>query len=339
MVKFLRWVKTVVDVRYAHEFGHITNYEDIYFIANQIREDLLDELDNPALQPLIQKLIVEFLLMEARDSHKLKNQIEKLTTAATEYIRSHIAKALTVRPIKFEHLDFIVEAIQDVGEKNIILMTLNHDTLIEVQLNAHNICFVDGFTKTHARKIRTWQPSSFVNAGQSVRLLKLHGGCNWYRFRPEKAAPWFEDYIGIPTSKAAIKDEQERRHCNLDPSPMFLIGTFNKLISYTDPVYLEIYHQAFLALRDADVLIVIGYGFGDKGINKLVLDWIYRFQNRQLVVVDKHANTLWQYARGAISQKRLELLETKRLILLQRDLNKHKLQWKEVINALDATPA
>jgi len=341
VVPFLRWLKTVADTRYAREIGRTTNYEDIYFLASQIRDDLLGDFDNPAVKPLIEKVIVEFLLGHVNRSPKLDNLLEKLATDATDSIRRHVASSLAIAPKQLNHLDFVAEAIRDVGEGKIVLMTLNHDTLIESYLTAGNIRFIDGFSNAaNSVKVRVWQPSSFADADESVHLLKLHGGIDWYRFRPDGAEPWSEDYVGIPTPEfsSGQKDDQQRRHRELDQLPIFLIGTFNKLISYSDPVYLELYHQGFRTLGQVDALVVIGCGFGDKGINKLVTEWIYRSPNRRLVVVDKYADTLWQSARGAISGKWHHLVKAKRLVPIQRDLKENNLRWQEIADVLRTPP-
>jgi hypothetical protein len=361
VVAFLRWLRTVADARYCRGIKRTTNYEDIYFLSSQIHDDLRNEFDNPAVRPLIGKAIVEFLfeqsdwlpdlkillerLLEER-SHPgrgclpdLKNPLERLAGDATNHILRQVKALLEVLPKRLDHLDFVAEAIQDVGVANTTLMTLNHDVLLETSLSARNISFADGFSKGANRvKVREWELSLFSHLDGSVPLLKLHGGINWYRFRPDGTEPWTEDYVGIPTCEfsSCQEDEKGRRHCTLDDLRVFLIGTFNKLSSYTDPVYLEIYHQAFRALGQTDWLLVVGYGFGDKGINKLVTEWIYRSPNRRLVVVDKYADSLWQRARGSISRKWHELIAAKKLGLLPCDLQKHKLTWREIASAFNS---
>jgi hypothetical protein len=247
---------------------------------------------------------------------------------------------LKMPPKPQDHLDFVAEAIQAVGVAEKTLMTVNHDVLLETCLSARNISFTDGFShKANRVGVREWDPALFCAPNTLSPLLKLHGGVDWHRFRPDGADPWVEDYVGIPTCEfsSSQKDEKGRRHSKLDDDlPMFLIGTFNKLSSYTDPVYLELYHHAFRALAQTDALLVVGYGFGDKGINKLVTDWIYRSPVHRLVVVDKCPDALWQRARPSILGKRHDLIATKQLVCLPCDLQKQKLAWREVASAFNS---
>jgi hypothetical protein len=359
VVAFLRWLRTVADARYCREVERTTNYEDIYFLASQIRDDLRGEFDNPAVRPLVGKAIVEFLLGQSDWLRDLKNLLERLleersnpgrdclpqiespledlASDATDHIRRQVKALLNVRPTRLDHLDFVADAIQDADVAKTALMTLNHDTLLETCLRARDIGFSDGFSKEPKNdvRIRKWEPALFSAHDTLIPLLKLHGGIDWYRFEPDGADPWTEEYAGIPMSdfSSGQKDENLRRHRTVDDQPMFLIGTFNKLTSYTDPVYLEIYYRAFCALERSNALLVVGYGFGDKGINKLVTEWICRPQSCLLVVVDKYADTLWESARRSISLKSDFLLRVKRLVLLKRDLEKQKVTWGEIADA------
>lgn len=129
------------------------------------------------------------------------------------------------------------------------------------------------------------------------------------------------------------RDEFGRVHEWPDGLPFFLIGTFNKLARYTDSVYLEIYHRAFRSLEETDALVIVGYGFGDKGINKLITGWMYRKQGRRLVVVGRDAGNLWKQARHAIGDKWQDWLEAKRLFPLPFELG-DKLSWSQIASLL-----
>jgi hypothetical protein len=265
-----------------------------------------------------------------------ENPLKRLAEDATNHVRRRVEALLRMPPKPLDHLDFVAEAIQAVGVAKKALMTVNHDVLLETCLTARNIGFTDGFShKANSVGVREWDPALFCAPNTLLPLLKLHGGFDWYRFRPDGAEPWAEDYVGVPTCEFSRcrKDEEGRRHCKLDDLPMFLIGTFNKLSSYTDPVYLEIYHQAFRALGQTDWLLVVGYGFGDKGINELVTEWIYRSSTHRLVVVDKCPDALWQRARPSISAKRHDL---KQVVCLPCDLQKQRLTWREISSAFNS---
>src|SRR5439155_24466153 len=57
-VSFLRELKAISDAYFGvHEPGRETNYEDLAYFARQIDDALSFEYENPALVPLIEKLV------------------------------------------------------------------------------------------------------------------------------------------------------------------------------------------------------------------------------------------------------------------------------------------
>src|SRR5262249_17569782 len=93
----------------------------------------------------------------------------------------------------------------------------------------------------------------------------------------------------------------------LDPPalgrPLILTGTFNKILSYPTGVYADQHFCFHKALRDADALVVIGYGFRDKAINARIVGWAERPGKRLMIVVHPMPDRLGQGARGAIRNK------------------------------------
>ena len=269
VLAFLRWLRTVVEARYCDWNQRVANYEDIYFVASQIHDDLLDEFDNPALRPMIQRAIAEFVLLQGASCSDATEHLQGLAGRAVDCIRKQVVSRLGTLPKreKLRHLGFIGQSIQAAGIENITILTLNHDVLAETYLKERGVGFADGFSReVDDMGVRRWQPSSFRGSNGSVRLLKLHGGVDWYRLRPFGAQEWTEDYVGIIPGGSSSwygdgqggrhstrKDAQGRTHSSLEE--MLLIGTFNKLSRYTDPVYLEIYHLAFQAFERADGLV------------------------------------------------------------------------------------
>ena len=56
-------------------------------------------------------------------------------------------------------------------------------------------------------------------------------------------------------------------------------------------------------MRDIEWLVISGYGFGDKGINSYITNWIYNVFPRRLIVIHPDPGALAQDARGAIAAK------------------------------------
>ncbi len=338
---FARWLKAIADARYIWEIGRTVSYEDIFFLASQIHDDCLDEFENPALVPLIKETIFTFWTQSANQSACGKMHLARLTSNVLKHIRDTAEKKLfdSEQKRKTDHLDFIAETIKQPDATKVCLLTVNHDILLERFLYSKNITFTDGFVKEfNDMQIRKWEPCLLSAPTSGIPLLKLHGGVNWVRFRPKGAAAWIEDYVGIrnPECEAdKLKDKLGRRHDPLD-GPMFLIGTFNKMSSYTDPVYLELYYRAYHELERTDALVTVGYGFGDKGINKLIADWLCSHVKRCIVIVDRDSKCeVRARSRGAISGTWEQEHIGKRFRFIQRNLKEDKITGQEILREID----
>ena len=338
--RLLRWLEIQIKLRYPSEGDRIAHYENLYFLAAQLHDDLLDEYDNPAIQPFIRAAVEQVLPNASCRPGNARDEILALSKAAKTHIRTIVSAMLTHAPTRLDHLGFIVEAIQDRGGWTPAILTLNHDGLLDALLRPMELA--DGFAdEANCVGVRQWQSGPFAAHAGRLSLLKLHGGVNWFRFRPNRAQPWLEDYVGVPTAEYSESrmDSHHRAHNLLDSLPIFMIGSWDKLARYTDEVYLEIYYAALQALRLSDVLVVVGYGFGDKGINKLVADWMCRSSKNRLVAVDLRPNDLRERARGAIAGKWQDWLDEKRLIQVEFDLSAvtSLLSWGQIKEALERT--
>lgn len=340
--KLWRWLEIQIKRRYVTGGTGAVHYENVYFLVKQIHDDLLDDYDNPAIRPFVESAIEQVLPSLPSRPGDAHDELRQLAEDVVRFIRQVVVSLLAShQPTRLDHLDFIVDAIQQHNDSLPGILTLNHDALLEKVLTEKKIPFVDGFEEQpNEVGLRAWQPSQPAGEAHVLRILKLHGGIDWFRFRPEGAEPWLEDYVAIPTPLYSPHrmDTLRRTHERLDDSlPMFMIGSWDKLSRYTDSVYLEIYYTAFEALRTADLLVVVGYGFGDKGINKLITDWMCRSSAHKLVVVDRDACGLWRYARGSIAGKWRDWLDNKnkrRLFPLSVDLKQTKISWASIMEKL-----
>lgn len=154
----------------------------------------------------------------------------------------------------------------------------------------------DGF-ETTGTDVRRWVgrwPDS------TVRLLKLHGSIDWWRYN-------FVDQ-GWSGSVAArfVGDDPQHPKCPqviggpLDPRPRFLVGTFDKILSYETSLFLDQHLRFRIDLRDANRLIVTGYGFADKAINSRLIGWLARARDNRMVVCHPDENGLLERSRKAI---------------------------------------
>jgi hypothetical protein len=291
ILAFVETVKLLCDDYFAsQDKNRITNYEDIAYVARQISDGLMSEYENPALLPLNR----QFGAAAGRTLHEL----HEIASASADYV-DDIVRSLLGRPAQaFDHLDAIVDAVRDQHVDRLTIATLNHDVVLEGAFSAADVKVSDGFeTKYGTLEVWTDQLST-----PGRKLLKLHGSIDWWRYTLT-----IDDWNGQFTARAIDRDPEHARGPDgelLDhPAmgrPLFLTGTFNKILNYQSGIYADQHFRFHEALKDADALIVIGYGFRDKAINSRIVGWAERPGDRRMVVVHPHPDGFREGGRGAV---------------------------------------
>ncbi|HET9505363.1 MAG TPA: hypothetical protein VFO93_17600 [Hymenobacter sp.] len=199
------------------------------------------------------------------------------------------------------------------------LHTLNHDVFLEGLLNDEAyysaVDYSDGFsemgspyygrlelTSDFPRQFRQWPPYAHVRIPQytgqyegPIHLLKLHGSLDYWSFGVEandqglyepqvvKKQPWL-DYL-------RLNREVERdgkliyRNDFTNYYSLFLTGTTAKLEQYDDPILFQRLLTRFAQnLAQSDLLVIIGYGFRDSGINEYILPFLQNQTKRVIVI-------------------------------------------------------
>lgn len=262
-----------------------TNYEDIAYVARQIEDGLTSEYENPALLPLNERLGTVY-----------GDELVRIAGAGADYI-DDIVRSLLGRPAgPFDHLTALADAVRDEQVDQLMIATLNHDVVLEHAFDVFNVQVSDGFDAPFGT-LRVWNDRFSI---PTRRLLKLHGSIDWWRYTLTR-----DGWTGQFTARATDGDpEHARGPANelLDyPAPgrpLILTGTFNKILSYPTGIYADQHFRFHEALRDADALVVIGYGFRDKAINARIVAWAERPGDRRLVVLHPDPVRLGQNARG-----------------------------------------
>jgi hypothetical protein len=318
----LRWLKGLAELRFASDLKRSVNYEDLAYLATQIRDDAGDEYENPALVPLkccVLNALPTLCFEQADKQQALGDFAAKTMNYISDVVEDMLNKP--VQEHRWNYLKFFKEAVEDKRFDLVGLFTLNHDTLLETYLRKNEVQVIDGFDDENGLGIRRWKPALFDcwrnHADKlTVRLFKLHGSINWRRFRPNEMHSdaqlrngWLEEYAGIrsdPDKLDKEKDERDRKH-EVIGRPLFLAGTFNKMLGYLNHLFLELHYNFHRALQESERLFVCGYGFGDKGINSRIIEWICQFPAttvRRIVIVDPLPFKVFQEnSRGAISRK------------------------------------
>lgn len=160
VVGFARHIVAEINEYYRHNPNRIINYEDIYYVANQIVDSESGEYDNPVVQPFIDKLStgVMELLLEVPGSSSAGWNIHKFSVECTNYIRDIVWCSLSREPYRLDYLQIIQDAIQNTPAVHI--HTLNHDKLVEQFLDERKLEYVDGFGKRNG-DVRYWNPNVY----------------------------------------------------------------------------------------------------------------------------------------------------------------------------------
>lgn len=244
------------------------NYEDIYYIINQLYEDLILENPNPSLTLFKDKLI------EICFENSKVCKLQKILEQAEGYIHGTVTNLLRkpINPNNLEYLNFILDSSNDFG--NIDIFTLNHDLVLESYFESNYLKYINGFESFNENDIKYWDPELFNSLKDKFKLYKLHGSINWSREKNVKLRYFINE------------DKNNNK-------PEILIGTMNKIIEYSGDIYLDLSNLFYQSLRKSKILIIIGYGFSDYGINRQIISWfINKQKNKKLILIDKYINNL-----------------------------------------------
>ena len=148
------------------------------------------------------------------------------------------------------------------------------------------------------------------------RLYKLHGskdygifyGSDGAMLTPEKYVKtrWGIGFSELYKEIGNSKGELEYDRCWINYHADFLTGTTSKIERYSEPLLFKILFQHFRDnLRQAEKLIIIGYGGKDSEINKMILgnfDW----KNKPSFIIDPYAGKAIIELRDRIGAKLIE---------------------------------
>ncbi len=282
-----------------------TNYEDLFYLAHQASDDLLGEMENPAVNSFVGKLRAYMSpLIEAAKNADCTNRLSldelQLLEETRHYIADIVWRALChkPKPESLSHLGVIAHVCNSVNYRVTSVSTLCHDTHVETILEKKGISLADGFDAEPQAGVRYWN-GDFSSSGKTP-FLKLHGSVNWFRLRPD-SGDFHDEKIGIPLDYyQRTRTVDGNLQTAVDGRPLLLIGTFNKISEYSSGIFRELHYRFRSTIMEADQMVVCGYGFGDKGINTEIIDWIYSRRGRRLLIIHPDPDGLVDNARGSI---------------------------------------
>jgi hypothetical protein len=296
------------------------NYEDIQYLARQIADCLIGEYENPGLAALIDQLAAK---LTGGDLEMLRQR----ANMTADYITDIACGLLGSRNRNPSCLQMVVEACTDTTIPPVDVVTLNHDTLLEKGLRRARVAYGDGFTRQFG-EVMIWTDSYPADA---PRLFKLHGSLDWIRLALDEGQGRYQaDVRALKPDIYHLRDPSG----NLldfplnDGRPLLLVGTFNKLYDYAAGVHGDQHTRFRARLRNTDRLVVAGYGFGDKGINRAVIEWLVNPGEKRMVVVHPDPAALASGSRYAIGSKWAALESAGRLVTVAKGVE--QVNWAQV---------
>jgi hypothetical protein len=274
--EFVRLLKAQIDPHLQARDNREANYEDLFAAALQIVQDETFEIINPLIADTVSVIRAAAAdLFRDLHAHIDDNAFASLADIATDLVQWVVYHKLSpaVTPIGMDTIAATASAVTSLD-----IFSLNHDLLIERLLRNAGIPFADGFAEADGDVTRfNWS----WNQDVPVRLYKLHGSVDWYRFR----FPTFVQFGKVRGDPEHCKNADGTRLSLLDSKPLFLTGTTVKEQLYGVSVVGELFTQFRARLSNHHTLICCGYGWSDKGINTRLRQWLYDAPQNRIVIL------------------------------------------------------
>jgi hypothetical protein len=275
--EFLRAVQRHIEPLVAARESRAVHYEDLYAVALQIFQDETREIPNPLIaEGLAAIKQATAALHEGQDDHVAGNPFASLADRAINLIQWAVYYGLAAAKGP-KGMEVISDVARAVG--NLDVFSLNHDRLIEAQLKAKGVEFADGFGEQRDG-YRIFN-SAWCRDALAVRLLKLHGSVNWYLCRFKE----WDQFAAFDQDAWHCKDLDGRWVDPLDVKPMFLSGTTVKEQAYGVGLFGDIFTEFRDLLSRHRTLVCCGYGWGDKGINIRLNQWLRNAPENKIVIL------------------------------------------------------
>lgn len=226
---------------------------------------------------------------------------------------------------KIDEYDGFLNLLKEWQKDSIIhVHTLNHDMLFEsfnrTDYISGEIC--DGFEEMgsdYYGELRTMENRTYHVRlkrftglyNRNIRLYKLHGSLDYVLYYKTT-----EDGILIPDkyvkTRYGIGYDNLLRDTHIGGTyerypfayhANYLTGTNSKIRKYEDPFLFKPLFESFKKnLQNSELLIIIGYGCKDKGINEIIANY---FKGKRIYIVDPYCDeneTIHEFAKRIDAQ-------------------------------------
>ncbi len=249
------------------------NYEEIYYYSTTISRAYADPIHDANASIARKEFHAQ---LESTLGHKCGGDCaDGVLHVMMESILDIVHGDLNRRITSVSPLEHFCAMLRDLSPAGVRVFTTNHDLVLERIFREIDQDYVDGFNFTKGREY-VWDVRQFQDS-KLPWLVKLHGSIDW---RKASGPNYF---------KAIRKIDAEVPGYG---PPELLLGTLNKYFEYTQGIYFSGLQLLANSLRESSKLLSIGYGFGDLGVNNLIVHWLEGSKDRRVVIVDPNAKEL-----------------------------------------------
>jgi hypothetical protein len=319
--RFLQRLTWRVSLYYNERRGAV-NYEDLFYLTDQLRSTVL----NPAVQPFIDQMRATCgdLCWQPSSSPQW-TEFSTLCGMVCDFIQCVVWKQL--RPDVTPHgMDLIRDLAQQASAgsniKRLAICTLNHDVLVEKLLDGVN--YDDGFGEPS--KGGFFEPARF-RTHASIRLLKLHGSINWYRYQRREGEHLSDHYIAKKSGWVRPPNGNGVTWHSND-IPRILTGSYNKIEAYGTNIIKEFMHAFHSELADHKLIVMSGYGWGDYAINQRLCDWLGRDKSHRIVLLQEDRPCSVLEGGHVIRYQWNRLIRLRKLVVMRKWLQ--DTTWAEI---------
>jgi hypothetical protein len=321
VILLLKLLKTEADSYYFDD--RAANYEDLYFMAEQVLDSLTFRRSNPIascyakhLQCLVGHLLKDTYVaaIDQRDFRPKRkvpcppsiSTMVELLRECCNYIRDVVCAMLKRTPETLNYFQWLIDAVADVNSGQKVFFTLNNDTLLEQSFKSANVKLVDGFGPVVESEGISYFDQRLFEDLSSPQLIKLHGSLDWFW---TKSSP-LQLFKLVERNRAAKRFELD--------NPLILVGTHNKANYYSAPLLAELHAHFRGVLKVSLRVIVCGYSFGDDAINTQLFYWLDQSTDNRVLVVHPDCADC-KYGASSMSEHFVNQFENKKQVEFLRN--------------------
>ncbi|MCO5250725.1 MAG: SIR2 family protein [Candidatus Kapabacteria bacterium] len=289
------------------------NYEIVYYEINRlfrIMKDGSDLLSDPILNEL-----QTILSVHSKEFEKIDYFKHVLDSYCHNISKNVLLSLMSKSPTNLNKYDGFNSFIKRLSKFNIInsYCTTNYDLLIETLLSEQGLKYHENFRKLlkgdlpklcKGRNMIKLYDSKMNFAQEAPKLLKLHGSIDNFLLSEDIGAPEFQKghTIKSPNQYEFKQELGVNSTFKTSDAPEILIGTKNKLEEYHQFYYSRTFNKFLQCLDETHILIIIGYGFGDYGINQAFWNWLSNNEPAKMFIIDI-SNSLADFVKSKHNPK------------------------------------